>query len=128
VRGFVVYTVLRLGLLIVAWFLVQLLTPMRGLVAVAVALVVSGVVGFFLLDRSRDQASVSVSKVFARIDERIEKSKTAEDDLLDALAAQREAKTQQDAVDDSGQAGQLQDPDEISSPGPIGDQEPRSRG
>ena len=83
------YTVLRLGLLLATWFLVQLLTPLRGLFAVAVAFVVSGVIGFFLLDRPRNEASVSLSRVFKRIDDRIERAKTAEDDYIDAVAAQR---------------------------------------
>lgn len=130
-RGFVVYTVLRLGLLLATWFLIQLLTPLRGLFAVAVAFVVSGVIGFFLLDRPRNEASVSLSRVFKRIDDRIERAKTAEDDYVDAVAAQRaelategEAEAEQEAKGQDEQPGELENSDEVAPASSIDNQEP----
>jgi len=55
-------------------------TPLRGLFAVAIALIVSGVIGFFLLNGPRDEASVSLSRVFGRINDRIEAGNRAEDE------------------------------------------------
>jgi hypothetical protein len=124
-RGVVVYTVLRVALFLVAWLLVQLLTPWRGLLALAVAIIVSGVVGFFLLDRPRDQASSALHGVFRRIDERIQNNALAEDALVEAsltegpdvLTAGRDgqAEAEQDSVDRGQGAGESQDGDQIAS-------------
>lgn len=122
-RGFAVYTLLRLGLLLIVWFLIQLATPLRGLIAIAAAFAVSGIIGFFLLDRPRNEASVALSGVFKRIDDRIEKGKAAEDAEWDDLAAQRQAKAEQEAVTEGEQAGDTQDGDEISPSGTVGDQD-----
>lgn len=93
-RGLLVYTGLRLALLAAVWLIVQLVTPWRGLLAVAVALAVSGVIGFFLLDRTRDAASVSVWRVFRRIDDRIQRNALVEDALVDAAYGVDPASTQ----------------------------------
>lgn len=122
-----IYTGLRLALLAATWFLVQLVTPMRGLLAVAVALVVSGILGFFLLDRPRDDASVSVSRLFRRIDAKIESSRTAEDDD-EPRSPQGQADPHQDAVDEGEQPGPLQDGDQVATDGPAGDVERGTNG
>lgn len=121
-RGLLIYTGLRLALLAATWFLVQLVTPMRGLLAVAVALVVSGVLGFFLLDRPRDDASVSVSRLFRRIDAKIEASRTAED-VEESRSPQGEADPHQHAVGEGEQASPLQDGDQFAAERPTGDVE-----
>lgn len=75
-----VYSLLRLGLLLVVWVPLQFLTPLRGVLAIVVALLLSGVLSYLLLDRQRDAMSTVVGRVFSRIDERIERGKAAEDD------------------------------------------------
>ncbi len=136
VRGLIVYTGLRVALFLAAWLIVQLVTPWRGLLAIAVAIVVSGVVGFFLLDRSRDKASASVWGIFRRINERIERNALEEDALVDAAAVDRgrdaergpelevlstEGKpdTEQQAVGSGEQPGHGQHRDEISAGGSV---------
>lgn len=135
-RGLIVYTGLRVALFLAAWLIVQLVTPWRGLLAIAVAIVVSGVVGFFLLDRSRDKASASVWGIFRRINERIERNALEEDALVDAAAVDRgrdaergpelevpstEGKpdTEQQAVGSGEQPGHGQHRDEISAGGSV---------
>lgn len=83
-RGLAIYTGLRLALLAAVWLVVQLVTPWRGLLAIAVAVAVSGVIGFFVLDRTRDSASESVWRVFRGIDDRIKRNEMLEDALVEA--------------------------------------------
>jgi hypothetical protein len=112
------YTGLRVALLVAVWLLVQAITPLRGLFAIAVAIVISGVISFILLDRSRDRASVGVAGVFKRIDDRIERSRTAEDvdDPPPASdSGQGQPETQQESVRQDEQSGALQDRDEPGS-------------
>lgn len=105
------YTGLRLALLAAVWLLIQVVTPMRGLLAVAVALVISGIVSFVLLDRPRDQASAGLSGLFRRIDDRIERSRVAEDVDIDAPAlpsGEGEAQPEQEAVGEHDESAGLQ--------------------
>lgn len=125
-RGIAVYTALRVALLAAVWLLIQVVTPMRGLLALAVALVISGAISFILLDRSRDRASVGLSRVFRGIDERIERSKVAEDvdDEPPGREApesgQSESRPQQEAVGEDEQSGGLQHGHEVA-PGSAAD-------
>ncbi len=129
VRGLFFYTVSRVLLFIAVWLLVQFATPLRGLSALIVALLVSGAIAFFLLNRQRDSASASVIGLFKRIDDRIERARTAED--VDAPAAQessgpqdaaatQDAPATHDAPDTHGakgdQSGPNASPDPRSSP------------
>ena len=116
-RGIAVYTGLRVALLAAVWLLVQVVTPLRGLLAIAVALVISGIVSFVLLDRTRDSASAGLSGFFRRIDERIERSKVAEDVDDGVPLGQREAEAQHQAVAEDEQAGALQHGDEGGADG-----------
>jgi hypothetical protein len=132
-RGIAVYTALRLGLLAAVWLFIQLLTPLRGLLAAAVALVISGLISFILLDRSRNSASAGLARVFRRIDDRIERSKIAEDD--DGVPApsqpdsgQGQPRTQQHAVGKDEQAGALQHGDEVAPGGSTHDGEDGTQG
>jgi hypothetical protein len=92
-RAVLVYTGLRLVLLLVVWLPLQLLTPLRGIMALLAALVLSGVLSYLVLDRQRDRMSVAVGAVFRRIDERIERSRTAEDDDPETPATADRAET-----------------------------------
>lgn len=120
------YTGLRLLLLVAVWLTLQLVTPLRGLIAVAIALVVSGVIGFFLLDRPRNEASASLSRVFGRINARIEASNRAEDSA--ASAGEYEAYAEQYPVGEGEQSGELQHDDESSLSGSLGDDEGSAHG
>lgn len=109
-RGIAVYTAMRVALLAGVWLLIQVVTPMRGLLAIAVALVISGVISFIVLDRSRDSASAGLAGVFGRINERIEQSKVAEDvDDAPAPLGQGESQSEQQPVGEGEQPGGLQD-------------------
>ncbi len=76
----VAYTVSRLVLLLVCWLPLQLFTPMRGLIALAIAVLVSGVLSYFLLDRRRDAMAAQLGSFFSRLNSRIDRSTKAEDD------------------------------------------------
>lgn len=107
VRGLLFYSVSRVLLFIAIWLLVQFVSPLRGLTALVVALLVSGAISFFLLNRQRDTASASVVGLFRRIDERIERARRAED-----------------ADPTEPEPGPVTDPDDQS--GPNANPEPRS--
>ena len=53
------------------------------LILVALALVISGFISLIALNRTRDAASVSVSSALSRMNDRIESSARAEDDLTE---------------------------------------------
>ena len=74
-----IYTTMRVMVFIAVWLLIQLVTPLRGLWALVVALLVSGVISLFLLNRQRDAMSGVVAGFFGRINDRIDASTRAED-------------------------------------------------
>lgn len=132
-RGIAIYTGLRLALLVGVWLAIQIVTPMRGLLAIAVALVISGAVSFILLDRPRDRASAGLFGVFRRIDERIERSKVAEDFDDGPFApgpasGQGEPHSEQEAVAQDQQAGGLEHGHESTPGGAAHDSEHGSQG
>ena len=115
------YTGLRVALFAGVWLLIQVVTPMRGLLAIAVALVTSGVISFIVLDRPRDQASAGLAGVFRRIDDRIERSKVAEDvDDEQVASGESQAQAEQEPVGEHEEPGGLQHGDEIT-PGRASD-------
>ena len=150
------YTGLRLALLAAVWLVVQLVTPWRGLLAIAVALAVSGVIGFFVLDRTRDDASVAVWRVFRRIDDRIKRNEMLEDALVEASQApdteapgavpgaraqsgtdqpevlstgrQSQADPQQHPVGTGEHPGQRQDRDQVTAGDTVDDEESGAHG
>ncbi len=129
-RGIALYTALRVALLVAVWLLIQVVTPMRGLLAIAVALVISGVISFILLDRTRDKASAGLAGVFRRIDDRIERSKVAEDVDDEPVSRQGEPDPQQHPVGEDEQSGGLQHGHESSAGGAAGhrDDGPQGKG
>lgn len=70
---------MRVGLFLGVWLLLQLLTPLRGLWAVALAIVTSGLISLFLLNRQRAAMSSVVGGFFGRINARIDAASQAED-------------------------------------------------
>lgn len=106
----VAYTSLRLGIFMAAWLLIQAFTPWRGLTALAAALLASGLVSLFLLNRHRDAMSSSVTGFFGRLNERIDRATRAED--ADPPSGQGQPGPEAEPVDQDGEAGLLQDGDE----------------
>lgn len=86
----VVYTAMRLGLFLAVWWLLQLVTPLRGLWAVALAIVVSGVISIFLLNRQRTAMGDVVGGFFGRINQRIDEASRTEDEPEDQAEGQPE--------------------------------------
>lgn len=111
---------MRLGLLLAVWLLVQLVTPLRGLWAVVVAVLVSGVISWFLLQRQRAAMSAVVGGFFGRINARIDQASRAEDDWED------QPRGHGDRVDDDQSAGVDQGRDQARPPGAGGDDSNRS--
>lgn len=98
-----VYTTMRLLLFIAVWLLVQLITPIRGLWALVLALLISGAISFFLLNRQRDAMSGVVAGFFGRINDRIDASTRAED--YDDLPEGQSRSKRQSGDEDQGPGG-----------------------
>ncbi|WP_067071893.1 DUF4229 domain-containing protein [Carbonactinospora thermoautotrophica] len=85
------YTVLRLalfaGVLGVLWLL-----GARGLLALGLAALVSGLLSFTLLAKQRSAMSESLVRRVQRVKESIDRSAAAEDEAVDALEAARARK------------------------------------
>lgn len=97
----IVYSVLRLALLIVVWVVVELTTPFRGIWALVIALLISGAISLLVLDRQRDAVAGAVSGVFGRINARIDEATRAEDDDDVASGPAPSGRGEQHAEDDS---------------------------
>jgi len=76
---FLAYTALRILIFAGVWLLLSLLTPLRGLWSLSLAIIVSGAISIFALNRQRDAVSVGVSGFFTRLNDRIDASTRAED-------------------------------------------------
>ena len=102
VLAIVVYTVLRVALFAAVWLTLELLTPISGLWAIVLAILISGAISIVLLDRQRDRVGAVAAGFFRGINERIEASARAEDDDLDTPAppsGDGEQPAHRDAVD-----------------------------
>jgi len=75
-----VYTLLRVGIFLVFWLPLHFLTPLRGLLAAAAALLMSGAVSLVVLDRQRGRVGRAAGGFFERLNARIDASTRAEDD------------------------------------------------
>lgn len=118
------YSGLRLLLLLAVWLLIGLVTPLRGLTSVVVALLVSGGISLFVLNRQRASMSAVVSSFFGRINERIDAAARAEDfdepvadPIEEPPAASRtqpetQPESQSQPVDEQDQPGVLQNDDQ----------------
>ena len=127
-RSIAIYTALRFALFAVVWLLLELLTPVRGWWALAAAILISGMVSAFALNRQRDDMSVGIAGFFGRMNARIDAANRAEDERDDALRAQllvergaassagvaseREQDAQPDAVDEQHDSGLFEHGDE----------------
>ena len=77
------YTALRILIFAAVWALISLVSPLRGLWSVSLAILISGAISIFALNRQRDEVSVGVSGFFGRLNARIDASTRAEDDDSD---------------------------------------------
>lgn len=84
------YTLLRVLFVVLSWLLIQLVTPVRGLWAIALAIAISAVFSILFLGRQRDAMSGSLYGFFRRINERIDAA-SAKEDYDDELDNQTEA-------------------------------------
>jgi hypothetical protein len=114
------YTAMRVGVFIGVWLLLQLLSPLRGLWAVVIAIVVSGLISVFLLNRQRAAMSAVVGGFFGRINERIDAASQAEDDR------DEEADSQGHGVGDDQPPGLHQRRDQIGADGSAANDPDRS--
>lgn len=80
-----VYTLLRFGLLLVAGAVCYLLGA-RDILLIVLAFFISAIVSFIVLAPQRDLVGQRTGSYFRRMNDRIEASKTAEDDLVDSAA------------------------------------------
>jgi hypothetical protein len=78
--AFLAYTALRILIFAGVWVLLSLLTPLRGLWSLSLAILISGAISIFALNRQRDAVSVGVSGFFTRMNARIDASTRAEDE------------------------------------------------
>jgi len=109
-RAWVMYTVFRVLFLAVAWLLIQVTTPIRGVWAIALAIVISAVFSILLLGRQRDAMSGSMFGFFRRINERIDAA-AAKEDFDDLTVTQGEAQSESDSINEQEDPGRLENRD-----------------
>ena len=123
-----VYTGMRVGLFLAVWLLLQLVTPLRGLWAALVAILASGLISIFLLNRQRTAMSAVVGGFFGGINARIDAASRAEDfDDVDVSPLQdgdHQPHGQGDGVDGDELAGGDESGNESRSLGPGHDDAP----
>jgi uncharacterized membrane protein len=85
-RAFVVYNALRLGLFAACLGLAAL-AGLRSILLIAVALLVSGVLAYFLLDRQRRAMAEELAVRVERSRQRLAERTAREDAYVDALHA-----------------------------------------
>jgi hypothetical protein len=116
----VVYTALRLGLFLAVWLTFELLTPVSGLWAIVLAILISGAISIVVLDRPRNRVGQVADGFFGRLNERIEASARAEDDddeepvpvRSSEVSDHREQGAEREAVGEQQEPGLLQGGDE----------------
>lgn len=96
---FLVYTALRIGVLVVVGAVLYLLGA-RGLILILLAFLLSAVASYILLATMRDEVGSRMGGFFGRLNERIEESKRSEDDFIEYEATQ--VKAEQRKVADAG--------------------------
>ncbi len=116
VKSLVIYTGLRLLLWLGVWAILQFLTPVKGVFALVISLLLSGAISIVVLDRQRDAMSEGVGAFFTRINDRIEKSAAAEDYWQEPESSgPGEQPSSEQPVDKNEDPGHLQNGDEHRS-------------
>lgn len=112
----VMYTAARLLLWLAIWALLQFLTPVKGLLAVVLSLLISSAISIIMLDRQRDVMSEGVGAFFGGINQKIANSAAAEDAWQEEIRAAQSGPGQQSAasqaVDQDQQATLLEGNDQ----------------
>ncbi len=96
--AFIRYSTLRLAVLLVVGA-VCYLVGLRGFMLLLVALIVSGVLSLFVLDRQREALGESVGGVLSRINARID-ANTRSEDVDDETPSERTATDGDEAGDE----------------------------
>lgn len=124
--NFVTYTVVRVLLWLGVWAILQFLTPVKGILALVLALLISSAISIVLLDRQRDAMSESVGAFFSGINSKIESSAAAEDvwqqEILRERSSPGEQSASAEAVDQDKHPGLLEGDHQAGSNGSAGDQ------
>lgn len=81
-KSVLTYTFLRL-LILLSFLAVGYLVGLRGIVLLLVSVLTSGIVSLFVLSRTRDQVSTSISVLFQGINNRISRAAEKEDNMID---------------------------------------------
>lgn len=127
--NFATYTGLRLLLWLGVWAILQFLTPVKGIMAVVLALLISSAISIVLLDRQRDIMSESVGAFFSGINQKIESSGAAEDVWQEEILRERSRPGEQRAgtntVNQDEHSGLLQSDNEVGSDSTAGDETDR---
>jgi hypothetical protein len=110
--AWVTYTTIRLALVVVIWFAIQFLTSVRGLLALALALLISAIFSIIFLGKQRDAMSQSIFGFFRRLNERIDAA--AKEDYLEG-----EPETQNNPVNQQDVPGSFEDGDQGGPAGPA---------
>jgi len=115
----IVFTALRIGLFLGVWLVLQIISPLQGLWALVVAIVLSGVISAFALNRQRSAMGEVVGRFFGGINARIDAASRAEDDSDEQ--GQDQSGGERDRVGDDESAGTDESGDEPGSDGSRGD-------
>jgi len=81
-KSVLTYTFLRL-LILLSFLAVGYLVGLRGIALLLVSVLTSGIVSLFVLSRTRDQVSTSISVLFQGINNRISRAAEKEDNMID---------------------------------------------
>jgi uncharacterized membrane protein len=100
-RSFLVYTASRVGVFAV---LLGLLfgIGVRGVIVILIALVLSGVLSYFLLDRQRSAFAIALQERVERRQAAAAARAATEDDIADAMIAAEQARQRAHVGDDRG--------------------------
>ncbi|MCP4743557.1 MAG: DUF4229 domain-containing protein [Actinomycetales bacterium] len=112
----IVFTVLRIGLFLGVWLLLQVITPLRGLWVLVVAIILSGVISAFTLNRQRSAMGEVVGRFFGGINDRIDAASRAEDDSDEQ--GQDQSDGERETVSNDESAGGDESGDERGSDSP----------
>jgi thiol:disulfide interchange protein len=119
------YTAARLLLWLAVWAVLQFLTPVKGLLAVILGLLISSAISIIVLDRQRDIMSEGIGAFFGSINQKIANSAAAEDAWQDEIREGRSGPSQNgaanQAVDQNENAALLERNDQLGSGSTTGD-------
>ncbi len=113
-----VYTLLRLGLFAVVWVVIEFVSPIHGLWAAALAILISGAISIVVLDRQRGAVGSIAAGFFGRINARIEASARSEDGETSPASTESgepDSQPEHETVREEQESGRLQRRDQAGS-------------